>query len=280
MKTLVAAWLAVLLTALVAAVAWSAVPETIGYQGLLTDDAGAPIADGTYALTFRLYRQDGTLIYEETQSLPVAAGRVSARIGAMYGLYPEYFTVPLLLGVQVGAEPELVPRIPLDAAPYSQVARYSEVAGALSMGSIERYLSVSAEEFTPGSHTVSYSRNTLRVSSSSTGTTMATGLHLPHGARITRWQALFDDTDPAREVSLALRRTNVATGAFQQLALLASGVAHAAGLTLQVGTSFADDVIDNTNWAYSLQAYWGSGGGAAVALAAVQVTYIVTEPLP
>ena len=42
------------------------IPQTMSYQGLLTDTAGNPVADGPVDLTFKLYdaATDGTLLWE------------------------------------------------------------------------------------------------------------------------------------------------------------------------------------------------------------------------
>jgi len=45
-------------------------PATIGHQGVLTTSGGAPVADGTYSLTFRLYSAStgGIALWTETHS--------------------------------------------------------------------------------------------------------------------------------------------------------------------------------------------------------------------
>ena len=35
--------------------AWGQIPQTISYQGVLTDAGGAVVPDGTYQLTFNIY---------------------------------------------------------------------------------------------------------------------------------------------------------------------------------------------------------------------------------
>ena len=252
------------------------VPATISYQGVLTGPTGVAVGDGTYSIRFRLYLADGaTVAWEETQNVAVASGRFSVALGSVvpFGALP--FDQPYQLGIKVGGDPELAPLTALASVPYSLRAR------SLVMAPTQRYHSVCVEAFTPGSLSTSYNRNTVRLYSTTAGfAAFGAPLHLPHGARLTGWRVLFEDLDATREVALVLRRTNLTTGAFQQLAALTSGLANAAGLTLVAGSVFSDDIVDNQNWAYSLQASWGSSAGSNLALAGVGITYQITEPLP
>jgi len=108
-------------TTCLAAPAQAAVPNTISYQGLLTDGAGAPVADGTYDLTFKLYffATGGGVQWSETQSaVPVSGGLFSVQLGSVNPLTLA-FDRPLFLGISVGVETELAPRTPLSASPYA-----------------------------------------------------------------------------------------------------------------------------------------------------------------
>lgn len=267
------AWLATLVLAASSAIA--AVPETVSYQGVLTDGSGAPVADGSYPIRFRLYEGDGsTVVWEETQSVAVAGGRFSVLLGAVVSLGAVAFDEPYLLGIKVGADPELAPLTPLASAPYAFAAR------SLILPATVRYLSVSAEEFTPGSSTTSFTRNTLRVYSNTNNSAMGCGIHLPHGARLLELRVLFNDIEATREVTLALRRTNTTTGSFEQLGAVTSGLAFSGGLTSASTSFFTSEVVDNQNWAYSLQAFWTTAAGSNLAIATVLITYSVTQPLP
>jgi hypothetical protein len=97
------------------------VPQTITYQGLLTDDAGAPVPDGTYTLTFFIYdTEDGgePLWGQEHPSVLVAGGLFKAVLGEDEPI-PLEFDAPYWLEVRVEAEPPQEPRIRLTSAPYS-----------------------------------------------------------------------------------------------------------------------------------------------------------------
>jgi hypothetical protein len=65
---------------------------TISYSGRLSNDAGQPVADGVYALTFALYdaAQDGNLLWSETQTgVTVKGGAFTALLGSMKPLPKE-----------------------------------------------------------------------------------------------------------------------------------------------------------------------------------------------
>lgn len=109
------------LTLLAPCAARAAVPSTISYQGVLTNDAGQPLADGNYSLTFRLYFSalGGIAAWTETQpAVPLSKGVFSVTLGSVAPLAIG-FDNPIWLGVSVGTDPELSPRTALAAAPYA-----------------------------------------------------------------------------------------------------------------------------------------------------------------
>jgi hypothetical protein len=104
--------------------AWGQVPQTVTYQGLLTDDTGSPVTDGDYSLTFRIYDAEtgGTELWSETQpSVTVSGGLFKAQLGSVTPLTLE-FDAPYWLEVQVGAGQPQFPRIGLTSVPYSLVS--------------------------------------------------------------------------------------------------------------------------------------------------------------
>ncbi len=121
MKTLL-----VFLTALLALafpfISYAQIPRTLSYQGVLTDNAGKPRPDGSYTFTFRLYTSPtgGAAIWSEPKSLPVKNGLFSTVLGEQtsFGAAVK-FDQQYWLGIQVGNEPELSPRIALTSVGYS-----------------------------------------------------------------------------------------------------------------------------------------------------------------
>ena len=54
-----------------AQLAQAQIPQTLSYQGVLTDVSGSAVTDGNYSLIFKLYESatSGPLIWEETQGV-------------------------------------------------------------------------------------------------------------------------------------------------------------------------------------------------------------------
>ena len=59
------------------------VPRRLSYQGLLTKANGRAVKDGSYPVTFRLWTklEDGTMFWEEEQTLDIDDGIISATLG-------------------------------------------------------------------------------------------------------------------------------------------------------------------------------------------------------
>ncbi len=96
------------------------VPRTLSYQGVLTDSSGTVVPDGSYSLTFRLYQTStgGSSLWQETQTVQTHKGVLSAVLGNVTPLALP-FDSQYWLGIQVSANPELAPRMPLTASAYS-----------------------------------------------------------------------------------------------------------------------------------------------------------------
>lgn len=108
-----------------------AVPQTMSYQGVLTDGLGNLVPDGTYYFSFNIYLTavpGPPAIWSECQSLTVTKGGFNAILGSTTPLNLP-FDVPYYLGFSVNsvpgvppcpiATPEVLPRVALAASPYS-----------------------------------------------------------------------------------------------------------------------------------------------------------------
>jgi hypothetical protein len=118
-------------------VAWGATPRTISYQGVLVDNNGVVVADGTYNASFRIYdaASAGNLLWTEAQVVQVTSGRFNVILGSSSSLDPLAFDIPYWLGVQVESDPEMTPRIELTSGAYSLNARTVE-DGAITSGKL------------------------------------------------------------------------------------------------------------------------------------------------
>jgi hypothetical protein len=105
------------------------------FNGALRDAAGKPLA-GTVDVTFSLYSVEagGDALWFEIQTVQAdELGRYTALLGAMHadGLPAELFTSGQAqwLGIQVGREPEQLPRVLLVSVPYALKAGDAETLG-------------------------------------------------------------------------------------------------------------------------------------------------------
>jgi predicted lipoprotein with Yx(FWY)xxD motif len=97
------------------------VPQMMNYQGYLTDATGTPVPDGNYNLTFTIYDAEsgGTVLWTETNpTVAVSSGLFNVILGSVDPISLP-FEKPYWLGVKVGTEPELLPRMRLTTAAYS-----------------------------------------------------------------------------------------------------------------------------------------------------------------
>lgn len=107
---------------------YSQSPTTLNIQGVLNNANGLPVADGKYTVTFRVYDSPvgDVITWSELQpNVDVRQGVFSTILGK---INPLNFTFdkPFFLGIKIGNDPELSPRIELTAAPYSLMAKNIE----------------------------------------------------------------------------------------------------------------------------------------------------------
>ncbi|HEQ98758.1 MAG TPA: hypothetical protein ENO22_05390 [candidate division Zixibacteria bacterium] len=97
------------------------VPQTINYQGRLLNSEGAPVPDGNYEITFSIYNEDQTKLWEETLMVPVLSGLLNVTLGDINPLGETVVANPptLFLGIKIGTDPELEPRTLLSSSPYA-----------------------------------------------------------------------------------------------------------------------------------------------------------------
>jgi len=95
------------------------IPRIINYQGVLLGQDEAPVAEGDYKLTFSLYDEADNLAWTEVHTkVYVAGGMFHVLLGTVTHLGIP-FDKPYLLGIQVGNDPELEPRMMMTSACYS-----------------------------------------------------------------------------------------------------------------------------------------------------------------
>jgi subtilisin-like proprotein convertase family protein len=119
-------WIVCALALTLSAPVHAAVPLQLPAQGVLRDNAGIPVLQGTFEMTFALYDSDDAEAPVWTETWPevqVTGGTFRAMLGAETPLDSSIFAADggLWLGVSVEGEPEL-PRRPLGSTPFARHA--------------------------------------------------------------------------------------------------------------------------------------------------------------
>ena len=112
--------LALILSLLATLPSFAAPPQTLNYQGYLTNPGGTPV-NTSVAMTFRLYNaaSGGTALYTEAQpSVNVTNGGFNAVIGTVTPITLP-FDVSYWLTVAVNADAEMSPRQALASSAYA-----------------------------------------------------------------------------------------------------------------------------------------------------------------
>ena len=130
MKRLTTALVLVALVCLAGAASADISPH-MSYQGVLKDDAGNVVSDGTYVITFRMYETDsgGAMLWEETQSVSVEGGIMNVLLGNLVPLIDLSWENPYWLGISIEGEAELAPRTELTTVAYAAHAGFADTAG-------------------------------------------------------------------------------------------------------------------------------------------------------
>lgn len=113
-------------------IATAAINPQISFQGKLTNTDGTNVTDGNYSIRFRIYTSpsaDGantcsanSCKWEETQAtVAVSGGLFQVNLGSVTTLPAsvDFNTSALYLGIKVGSDAEMTPRVQLTAAPYA-----------------------------------------------------------------------------------------------------------------------------------------------------------------
>lgn len=131
MKTI--SFLPAILTMLLAPVTVLAeLPTAINHQGYITTDTGVPV-DGTRSMTFAIYPapETGAALWSESQSVNVSQGIFNVYLGDVIPLPASIFTgQALYLGIKIGTDSEMTPRIRLATVPYAFASEQDALPGS------------------------------------------------------------------------------------------------------------------------------------------------------
>jgi hypothetical protein len=123
--------LGVFLLAAVNAGAAFAVPQTINYQGYLTDPDGTPL-DVNVDMTFSIYdaAEGGVALWSESYTgVTVTEGIFNVVLGETSPFSPADFDSDRYLGVQVGSDAEMAPRQKFTSVAYAIASEYATSVG-------------------------------------------------------------------------------------------------------------------------------------------------------
>lgn len=98
---------------------FSAVPEIMNYQGLVTDRENKAY-NGVFLMTFSLFNEEYSnhAIWEETQQVAVTNGYFNVYLGVINPLKLPFDT-QYWLGIKIGNKGEFIPKVKLATTPYS-----------------------------------------------------------------------------------------------------------------------------------------------------------------
>jgi len=110
----------------------ASINRQINFQGKLTNPDGTNVTDGSYSIRFRIYNHvsndasnscvANSCQWEETQgSVSINDGIFYVSLGSVASLpgSVDFNSTPLYLGIKVGADAEMTPRIQFTASPYA-----------------------------------------------------------------------------------------------------------------------------------------------------------------
>jgi hypothetical protein len=262
----------------------AAINPQINFQGKLTNPDGTNVTNGTYSIMFSIYSASsgGGVIWTETQSsVATTDGVFQASLGSVTALpgSVNFASNSLYLGVKVGSDSEMTPRIKFTAAPYAFNAATADNATNLGGIGSSGYVQIS-----PGSAQTGNISLTGNISASGTynsntfsSSSLIFGATSPASIQSASSQNLAVDSGSSGVLNLGtVNSTGITLGKFG-VAVTAPG-----GLNINSGTNVptVDQVsIDNTSSTgvttadvVGLNVHY-KGGAAAVEAAGIRMDY-------
>jgi len=145
-----------------------------------------------------------------------------------------------------------------------------------------RYYSVHGSAFVPNINSSSGAfgyYDEYGMSGYGTGTNGFTApVELPHGATITRFDVMYEDSNTNTDMTVTLGR--VALGATGGPVALGSVTSSGSSAGVRTMGTPVGAVVDNASYAYYLRGQLFSFGGSLHRIVGVRITYTVTSPLP
>ncbi|MFH2037030.1 MAG: hypothetical protein ABIJ45_11550, partial [Candidatus Zixiibacteriota bacterium] len=106
------------------------VPDIISYQGRLTNNDGEPVEDNNYLIKFKIYGSttgDDSLWSSGYQTVAVTKGLFTYNLGASVPFPSDlFFGGDRYLGVTIGTDPEIDPRIKINSSGFAILAQEAD----------------------------------------------------------------------------------------------------------------------------------------------------------
>jgi hypothetical protein len=159
----------------------AAISENISYQGVLRDNVGNPVPDGSYDVTFKLHQTpvSPSWVWQETRTVTVEDGVFNAILGTTNSLLGVNFSLPYWLSISIEGEPELSPRTEVTSVPYAFEAAVAESARS---GGYDSDWVISGDDIYHETGQVGIGVNTPSSRLDVDGTVKATGFQMATGA--------------------------------------------------------------------------------------------------
>ncbi len=248
------------------------IPKTFNYQGVLTDAAGKPVADGSRSITVKLYDSPNstTPLWSESQFTLVKGGVFNVIIGSAQALDLP-FDKTYYLGLSVDGAAEMYPRTQLTAVPYAL-----NVLGGGSGGGGVSSLNGATGNVTlvgDGATTVNRSGNTITISS--TGGSGGTGIQ---GVQNTDNSiAIQNPNGPIATINLASKGITAGMIADRQVVtgIVAGSSTLRDNVELEAGTNITLTPSGNK---IKIDAAGGSGGAGIQGVTSTDNTIAIQNP--
>lgn len=220
-----------------------AVPRILFYQGILADMADAPVPDGEYVVTMRLYDtpEGGKALWEEPLKVGVDQGMFETYLGMSTALELP-FDRPYWLAAQMQGEPEMTPRTLLVSAPYAFHSIRADRAAGLApgaSGAVTRLNGAQGELTIVGAEGIQVNRSgdtiTILGNRVSAGGTASAASEV--GGEKSGAQKVVQTSEVNGVITLALGGRDLATrppvaGSFQHLGTIVVKNPHATGRSI------------------------------------------------
>ncbi len=160
---------------------FAATPNTINYQGRLTDTTGAPVADGSLLIKFIIYDTPtgGSALWNSNfRTINTVNGLFSYELGSSIAFSSNLFADTVRwLGITIGTDPEISPRTRITSQPFAREAVNADTASIAATVFNNSITGAKIANNTVGSADVKGSQVQLRVTGTASAGEALTGIN-------------------------------------------------------------------------------------------------------